>query len=331
MRLRLPVSQAENRPGFASGLSRPSKLVLIGLNLVGYCLLLQWLLGSIQYDKLIDQVRQIPALAVLGSILINLTALVLYAIRMGVLLGRDFRVAFSVVCLGYALNTLIPLRLGEAIKIYLGHRLYAIPLLRLLSAFTAEKLVDLLKLLLLGLVVVAFAARQLIQASMLLPLVFLVLMGASGIVLFRLKIVWFVKLLPKGGRLRRTAIELHKHAKSYPIGRILYISAAIWILNVALVFFTFNAYLPELSIGIMDAVVLLLILALAISIPAAPAGIGIFEAGIVAYLTQKFGVANEAALAAAVVFHLVITVPQLAIAGWIILIKNASRGLREPV
>jgi hypothetical protein len=190
-------------------------------------------------------------------------------------------------------------------------------LLSIFTASVAEKLVDLLKLLLLGAVVMAFAAGALIQTSVLFPLAVLVSMGTVVLVLLRLHIVRIVKWLPRGGRLRRIAIELHKHAGSYPISRVLAVSAAIWVLNIALVFFSFNTYLPDLRISILDAIVLLLILALAIAIPAAPAGVGLFEAGIVSYLTQKLGVGNEAALAAACVFHLVITLPQLAITGWL--------------
>jgi hypothetical protein len=68
----------------------------------------------------------------------------------------------------------------------------------------------------------------------------------------------------------------------------------------------------------LDAATLLLILSFAIAVPSAPAGIGLFEAGIVVYLTQKLGVNTEAALAVATVFHLVNTVPQLAMASWLL-------------
>lgn len=312
------MRRPEHRHGLAARLRSPSRLGLIGLNLVVYYLLLRWLSENIQFSKLIDHLGQIPPWALLGSLCINMASLALYGARMAVLLGRGFRVGFSIINIGYALNTLIPLRLGEAMKIYLGHRLYGIPLIGIFSASVAEKLVDLLKLLLLGAVVMAFAAGELIQTGVLVPVAVLVVLGIATVVLFRLYIVRIVKLLPKGSRLRRISIELHKHAGSYPISRVLSISVAIWVLNVALVFFAFNTYLPELRIGILDAVVLLLILALAIAIPAAPAGVGLFEAGIVAYLTQKSGVGNEAALAAAVVFHLVITLPQLAITGWLL-------------
>lgn len=325
------VPRSERRHGLAAALRSPSRLGLIGLNLVLYFLLLRWLSENIQVGKLIDHLGQIPVWALVGSLAINLAALVLYGMRMALLLGRSFRVAFSVINIGYALNTLIPLRLGEAMKIYLGHRYYGIPLIGIFSASVAEKLVDLFKLLLLGAIVAAFAAGELIQISVLLPLAALVAVGGIAFVLFRLYIVQIVKLLPKGSRLRRVFIELHKHAGSYPVGSVLGISVVIWALNVALVFFSFNSYLPDLSIGVIDAIVILLILALAIAIPAAPAGLGLFEAGIVAYLTQKSGISNEAALAAAAVFHLVISVPQLLVTGGLLWSRRSLSGIvRDP-
>jgi uncharacterized protein (TIRG00374 family) len=311
------VPRTEGHHGLSKTLRSPSKMALIGLNLIVYYLLLRWVAENIQSGKLVDHLGQVPVWALLGSLFINLMALALYGVRMSLFLGRDFRTAFSIINIGYALNTLIPLRLGEAMKIYLSHRLYGMPLSGIFAASVAEKLADLLKLLLLGVVVVLFATGELIQTSVLFPAVALVLLGAAVFILFRLYIVRIVKLLPKRGRLRRISIELHKHAGSYPVRRILTISFGIWILNVALVFFTFNTYLPGFHISLLDAATLLLILSFAIAIPSAPAGVGLFEAGIVAYLTQKSGVGNEAALAAATAFHLVITLPQLGVTGWL--------------
>lgn len=305
----------EFQHGLGKWLRSPSKLILIGLNLVVYYLLLRWISGNIQPTRLMDHLEQIPVWALLGSLSINLMALVLYGVRMALLLGRDFRTAFSIINIGYALNTLIPLRLGEAMKMYLGHKLYGIPLVGIFSASVAEKLADILKLLLLGVVVAVFAAGELVQTSVLFPVAALVLLGGGTFIVFRLYIVHIVKLLPKRGRLRRISIELHKHAGSYPVRRILAISFAIWTLNVTLAFFTFNTYLPGLNVSFLDSATLLLITALAIAIPSAPAGVGLFEAGIVAYLTQKLGVGNEAALAVATAFHLITTLPQLAITG----------------
>jgi uncharacterized protein (TIRG00374 family) len=309
------VVQAERPHGLTGWLRSPSKLALIALNLVAYYFLLRWLAENIQIDRLVNHFGQIPAWAPLGSLFIYLTLLTLYGMRMALLLGMDFRTGFSIINIGYALNTLIPLRLGEAMKIYLGRRFYGMPLTALLAASVAERLADLLVLLVLGFIVAALTVGELVQASVLLPVIVLAVLGVTAFILFRLHIVRIVKLFPKGSRLRRISIELHKHTGNYPVGRILAISLCVWALDVALAFFTFNTYLPGIHISILDAGTLLLIMVLAIAIPSAPAGLGLFEAGIVAYLTQKSGVSNEAALAAAAAYHLVVTLPQVVIAG----------------
>ena len=296
----------------------PSRLALIGLNLVVYYLLLRWVAGNVQPARLMEHLRQIPLWALAGSLALNFAGLALYGARLSLLLGRDFRTGFSIVNLGYALNTLMPLRLGDAIKIYLGHRLFATPLLGILAASVAEKVVDLSSVLLIGLVVAAYAAGEAVSAGVLLPISVLVAAGAALFVVFRFYIVAIVKMLPKRGRLRRMFIQLHKHADAYPVARVLAFTAAIWTLNLAQVYYSFNAFLPGLDLGIADSAKLLLIVALAIAIPSAPAGIGLFEAGIVAYLTTRSGVSNEAGLAAAAVFHLVVALPQLVIAGLLV-------------
>jgi uncharacterized membrane protein YbhN (UPF0104 family) len=54
---------------------------------------------------------------------------------------------------------------------------------------------------------------------------------------------------------------------------------------------------------------LMVVAALAIAVPASPAGLGVFEAGIVAYLTTMHGVETEKAISAALAYHFSITVP----------------------
>lgn len=239
--------------------------------------------------------------------------------------GEGFSVAFVIVNIGYALNSVIPLRLGDALKVVIAHRLYLIPLTALFTASVVEKLVDVLKLSLLGGVVVAFAAGSFIQVGVLLPLAVLAAGVAGAIVFSRIFIVRIVRLLPKGTRLRRIFIELHKHTGSYPLGRIFAATAGIWALNVALVHFTFNTYLSGLELSILDAATLFLILALSVAVPSAPAGLGLFEAGAVAYLTQTTGVGNEAALAAAGVFHMVISLPPVIMTGLLLLVRRPGR------
>lgn len=319
---------AGRRHGLSERLRSPSSLVLIGLNLAVLALLVHWVSENIRPDRLVEQVARIPREAVLVSIVINFAALAIYGVRMAMLLNCRFGPAFGIVNVGYSLNTLMPLRLGEAAKIYFAHRLFGIPLTAIFAASVAEKLFDLAKLLLLALTVAGFAARDLLPPSVFLSIAILLAAAVAAVTAFRRNIIGIIRLLPKGGRLRRVSIELHKHASAYPMGRIVLISLAIWGANVAIVHYSFNAYLPDITVGFLDSIVLLLILALAVAVPGAPAGVGLFEAGLVAYLTQRLGAGNEAALAAATVFHLVISLPQLAVTAAIFWWRAIAVGAR---
>ena len=320
---------AEPIAGLRARLRSPYQLAWIALNLALFYLLLGWVFENIQPKSLLDSISRIPVWALAVSASINIAVLVLIGMRMALLLGKGFRVGFPIVNFGYALNALLPLRLGDVIKIYLGHRLYGVPLLGMFAASAAEKLADLFLLMLIALAMLAFAAGLFVQFGLLAAVSGLVALGAAGFVLFRLHIVRILRMLPKRGRLRRIAIELHKHAGSYPVARILSVTAVIWVLNAGQVYFTFNAFLPGLGLSLAQATTLLLIIALAIAIPSAPAGIGLFEAGIVAYLTRLGSVGNEAALAAAAVFHLVVTLPQLVIAGAVLAARGIAASKRQ--
>lgn len=299
--------------GFGRILRNPSKVVLVALNLFAYFLLLRWAIMNINPGRLMEAFGQIPGWALLGSLFINLLALVLCGARMSLLLGKDFHTSFSIINIGYALNTLFPLRLGEPVKLYLSRKLFEIPLTGIFAASVAEKLFDLVMALLMVATVLVFATAELIQVGTLLSISALVLAGGVTVVLFRRHVVRIVKLFPKGSRLRRIFIELHKHSGSYRIGRILIVTTGIWIMHIFLVYFSFNTYLAEIHISILESVALLMVMVLAIAIPSAPASLGLFEAGIVAYLTQKHYVGNEAALISASIFHIVIITPSAAV------------------
>jgi uncharacterized membrane protein YbhN (UPF0104 family) len=96
----------------------------------------------------------------------------------------------------------------------------------------------------------------------------------------------------------------------------------IWTLNVLSTWVAIYGLVPTAAFGVIDAVAILLISVLAIAIPSAPAGLGVFEAGIVAYLTQRLAVPSEPAVMAAIVFHLVVSAPQVILMAIILAVKR---------
>lgn len=301
-----------------------ARVIMIVLTLLLFAFFARWCHQNINFNALTQQLARIPAWAVAGSIAINICALLLYGERMALLLHDRFWPSFCIINVGYALNNVMPFRLGDAAKVYIARTLYGISVPRLITSTLVEKLIDLFKLALLAIIVLVFAADRLLHREELaLPLI-IVLGGGGAFWVFRALVSNLDRLLPNDSPLKQTILEFHHITANYPMAKILLVTVAIWTANVALTWFTFNTYISGLHFGIIDAVALLIIVALAVAVPSAPAGIGVFEAGTLIYLTRFFHVSNEAALAAAVVFHLAISIPQLLFVG-VILLRNNLR------
>lgn len=306
--------------------------LLVGLaNLVLFYLLYRWMANNIDLGRLKQSLWEIPAWAVLLSVALHISILCLYGLRMRLLLRRGFIESFAVVNIGYALNTVIPLRLGDVMKIWLGHRLYGLSITGVVAASAVEKLFDLFMLLLLGGVLLALATSKFLPSGLLPSLALFLAVAVSGLLFLRSKVVAIIRLIPKKGRLRRIAVSLYRHADDYPLAWVLLISFAIWAMNVLLIYASFNTFIAGTHIDAADTITLLLIISLTVATPSAPAGVGLFEAGLVAYLTQVLHADAEVALAAAIMLHMVITLPQALVTVVLVLITRRKHGQHEQV
>ncbi|PPD45569.1 MAG: hypothetical protein CTY15_04080 [Methylocystis sp.] len=117
----------------------------------------------------------------------------------------------------------------------------------------------------------------------------------------------------KSARLDTFARQAETLLANQRIAQPAFFTALLWTTNVSLILILFKTILPDIHFGVLDAITLQVIAALAIALPASPAGLGVFEAGIVAYLTTMHGVQTERAISAALAYHLSITAPHTAI------------------
>ena len=290
------------------------KLAILAINAVLLVIFLDWFSRNISFPELLGHFSRIPVHAILISLLINLGSLAAYASRMALLVGRNFFIGFAIVNIGYAFNAIFPMRLGEPVKIVVVHRMYRLPLSRVAVAAVLEKFLDLIKVIILAGLVISVAAERHVDASMLQRSVIAVAMLGIGFWVLKLLAPRINGLFSGLAWLKRLVADVYQHSITVPLGRIIFMTVIIWACNIFLVYAVLNGYIPARGFNLLDAATMLVVLAFAVAIPSAPASIGLFEAGIVAFLTQAHGIQNELALAVAVVFHLVITVPQLAIA-----------------
>jgi uncharacterized protein (TIRG00374 family) len=294
-------------------------LVFVGLNLAIFYFLLRWCLENIRLDLLAREFAQMPLTAVALTVMLNLIAIACYALRLGVLIGRKFGISLATTFLGFGLNSVLPFRLGEIAKLYYAKRYFLIPITSLFAATLVEKLFDLSAVAFLAALIVTLADINVIQKSIVIALIAVVLAGYAAVLSYRKLAHHIERVAGTSVRVQALLAALREQSRLHHLHQIVCYTLVIWALNTTVIYAGFSGFLPDYPIGVLDAIALLLISALAIVIPTAPAGIGLFEAGVVAYLTQVRGVPNEPALAAAVVFHIVIIVPLLTAIAWIML------------
>lgn len=280
------------------------KLLIIFSNLFFYLFLFNWISQNINPQKLFHSFNEISFMPFLASITINLIALLFYGLRMNYLISNKYINSFSIINIGYSLNTLLPFRLGEFFKILISYKIYKISFKRILAATVTEKAIDLFKLIIIGIILLLTAHNNILETFVFNKLsilsIFFIFLITCGIIFFTIKKQAYA-FLRKG----------LKYLCSMPLLKIFTTSLVIWIINIMLVYFAFNYYISDINISIYDAVAILIIFSLSVSLPSAPAGIGVFEASIVYYLTNELNMSNEIALSLSFAFHLATTLPQL--------------------
>lgn len=301
--------------------SRRRRYAALALNVIFFACVAYWLRRNVNLDDLVAHLRQIPPRAIALAMAMNLTVLFLFGRRLAAILGAKTIPCFLITTIGMTFNSLLPFRLGEGVKIYCGNAIFQLPVGRLGAAVVMEKLYDLSMLL--GLIaivattanagVVAFGRPAILTLAIALPLcAFLILRARSSGAIAPSPARAVLKRLGLD-RAAAEAAALFAHQK---IALPALLSLLIWTTNTFLALFFFRAVLPETGFNLLDAMTLMVIAALAIALPVSPAGLGVFEAGITAYLTSFHGVQTEKAISAALAVHFSITTPHSLVAAF---------------
>lgn len=293
-------------------LSRRGGYVALILNAGFFAFISYWLYRNVEFADLASQLKQIPLNAILIAMTMNVFVLLFYGSRLSTLLGGRLISGFLIAAMGFTFNSLVPFRAGEGVKIYFGHSYFDYAIGSVTAAVLLEKLYDVTAITILSLVILASADSRIIDPTLLLAAAVVISMIFAGMFAFRLRGgVW---RLPKwkivtAARLDTILKQAERLVAQHRAARTVFFTASIWTTNVCLVYFAFRTLLPEIDFTFIHATTLLIIGALAIAVPASPAGLGLFEAGIVAYLVNAYGVQKERAISAALAYHFSITAP----------------------
>lgn len=281
------------------------------INLTVFGFLIYWLMSSIDFKLFVSHLSGAPPSALILPATLNLLAVIFHGVRLSRLAPWSFGTSFQIVSLGAGLNIVLPFRLGDVARIYYARRSFSISATKLIAIGLIEKLLDLATIGLLVLLAILVGTSRFAGINSAL-FVFLPLLAACLAILVSKKLLLFIESrISWLHRLSHWALRLRREIRIENLISVIGLTGAIWLTNVLTVQAGFMVTLP--NFGLLDAVCVLIITALAIALPGAPAGLGIFEAGIVAYLSGMNGTSGERALASAVVFHATLAIPQLII------------------
>ncbi|HUF05891.1 MAG TPA: lysylphosphatidylglycerol synthase transmembrane domain-containing protein [Candidatus Binatia bacterium] len=217
-----------------------------------------------------------------------------------------FRDATEILFLSWFVNCLVPAKLGDLYRAYLLRGNVGASISRTVGTVFIERVADIIIIAALALTAGfwSFRGRQRPEIDTLFIVGFVVVIGfvvmLVGLRVFGARIGRWLPVAV--GRLWSRFQEGSTGAlgvRSVPI--ILAITAAIWILEGARLYFVIRALdLPEVGLGISSSIFVALAAALLTAIPLTPAGVGFVEAGIIGVL-YLYGVAQEPAAAVALV------------------------------
>ncbi len=285
---------------------------------------LLWLsLRNVDFGQALGYMQTINAVYVIPSLILVAAEIFIRAAKWEVLLLPLKRCSYiklsSATLIGVMANNVLPARAGEFVRAYAGSRLAGIPYTTALATVVIDRLLDGLTISLIFILVIIFQPLpELInRAGYLAAAIYVVTLGfLVGLIVRTDQTLRLATTLlrPLPARLREAAA----HAlTSFVHGLAVFRSAPLLLAAIGISFGVWFAYAVgfyvmflmfgiPLSLG--HGFVILLILTIFLTLPAAPGFVGIMEAGIILGLAL-LGIDESQALALAVVYHVMQYVP----------------------
>jgi uncharacterized protein (TIRG00374 family) len=240
---------------------------------------------------------------------------------------------------GQFFNSILPARAGEAARIVVLNQETGTSRAETLGTAVAERIADLLVLLLLLFVTLPFYPEVTwLRAAGVLALVLVVLLAFTSIALrrfgdrpltFLLRPLARLPVVPRAqteGIASKLVAGLHMLERPERAGPVAVLTTVSWLLIALSYWFILFAFEPDL--GFDAAILVLVTTTLSLVIPSLPASVGVFEAAALVAL-RPYGVDDSRALSYAVVLHAFTLLPYI-VAGYVVL-HGHSRRLRRAV
>lgn len=319
-----------------SNVQSAAKKFMPWLQVILTILLVGWGLWYITKEITLSEIGNALALAkpgyiVLGLLVILVTMVVktwrwrlLYYPRQDM---PPFKALFWALSLGQFVNTAVPfVRLGEIARVYALDQQFRTSKVRSLGTLVVEKTLDLIMLVLtVGVLLPVIVLPDFISdPSLTLGIISLGAFLALYLLAYQTKLViWLLKQVASRlpttieQRVIRLGVSGLEGLSALRDRRIILAllgtSILVAILSVLTPYVLFPAF--NLPLGLVDAALIHFMVSLAIAPPSTPGKIVVFD-GAVAFVLLGFGLKNEAVIVSyAVIFHLVVVLPQIVLGG----------------
>lgn len=296
------------------------RVLLISVGIIISFAAVMWAARGIEWQRLATVLAGVPSWVTLAAVVVYLLSFAPRAYRSKWMLAGAGQTTLSLAhagesqVMGYAANNVLPLRLGEFVRVFALHKLAGIPRLTGLASLLAERILDgLVVVLILGGTVTWFAASHGTHfgQTAVKPLLY------AGAVLFSTAIItlFFLALMSRmitnlSGRLlpARAHSAVDNILKALAFFRVpklalgvVMLSAMVWLVEGSLFVLIIS------SLGVKEpwlvGYFMLAIVNLGILLPSAPGYVGVFQAcGILAF--QILGLPREQGLAASLLIHI---------------------------
>ena len=230
-------------------------------------------------------------------------------------------VFFSATLIGFMGNNILPLRAGELLRLYVLARLGPVSMSAAVATGTLDRLLDMLLIALLMVVgLPLIPALHAYAATNVFFLSFVVVVLGAGWWLVRGENRRWVRRLPSWlqDKVEEFLNNLHVLRDGPLLLKTVGVSVLIW--GGMLIYFWLLFQACDFALPIEAALIVLLLLAVGVALPAAPGFIGVFQYAVVLALSF-FAVPKEEALSFSLVAHLAQYVP-VTLGGLLLLLRS---------
>ena len=309
-------AQVSNGPQHAASRVQRSWKAAIGYVVAAACLV--WVFHDVRFDELFRDIEAMNWWLVALAVGFDILSYLCQGWRWSLLLHPKGRLSVlrttQAVYAGLFVNEILPMRIGEVLRIYLASRWLTVDFTTIVSSVLVERLFDAIWLALAAAVTILIVPlpRYLMDAEKLLAVIVLAALALFVYLVMKKRPVLPAEISRHGFRSGLLRITGNLSSGIRDIGRSRYMYESLGVSGLFLIFQVLAFWLVMWAYGLRlsfwQGTVVVLILHLGTMIPSAPSNIGTYQFFTVVGLTQ-FGVEKTTATGFSVVVFLILTIP----------------------